>query len=75
MIGLEEKIARTRRLLRRLEEDRAYLRVRLSPLADEYRRSAQNFAEKVRAAAEAELERLIAARGTEFDCIAPQPAD
>jgi hypothetical protein len=32
MITLEEKIARTERLLRRLEEDQPYLHVRLTPL-------------------------------------------
>jgi len=40
MITLEEKIARTERLLRRMEEDQPYLRVRLSALGAEHRQSA-----------------------------------
>jgi len=60
MITLEEKIARTQRLLRRLEEDQPYLVVRLSPLDAEHRQSANAFAERVRLEAEAELRRLLA---------------
>ncbi len=63
MITLEEKIARTQRLLQRLEDDRPYLRVRLSELDAEHRQSANAFAERVRAEAEAELQRLLAERG------------
>jgi hypothetical protein len=75
MITLEEKIARTERLLRRLEEDQPYLRARLSALGDEHRRSAHDFAERVRAEAEAELMRLLAERGLPLEWNAPQPAD
>jgi hypothetical protein len=75
MITLEEKIARTQRLLRRLEEDQPYLHVRLSPLGAEHRQSANAFAERVRAAAEAELQRLLAERGLPCEWNAPQPAD
>jgi hypothetical protein len=75
MISLEEKIARTERLLRRLEEDQPYLQVRLSALGDEHRQSSSAFAARVRAEAEAELQRLIAERGTLYDWSAPQPAD
>ena len=76
MIGLEEKIARTQRLLQRLEEDEPYLHVRLAPLGEEHRQSAADFAEKVRAEAEAELQRLIIERGAEYDwMMSPQPAD
>jgi hypothetical protein len=64
MITLEEKIARTQRLLQRLEDDRPYLRVRLSELGVEHRQSANAFAERVRAEAEAELQRLLAERGS-----------
>ena len=56
MISLEEKITRTERLLRHLEEDEPYLRARLSPLGPEHRQSATAFAERVRAEAEAEME-------------------
>jgi hypothetical protein len=75
MITLEERIARTQRLLRRLEEDRPYLHVRLSALGAEYRQSANAFADRVRTAAEAELQRLLAERGLPCEWNAPQPAD
>jgi hypothetical protein len=76
MITLDEKIARTQRLLRRLEEDEPYLRVRLSALGAEHRQSASAFADRVRMEAEAELARLIAELGTAQELTAdPQPAD
>jgi hypothetical protein len=75
MIPLEEKIAKTQRLLRRLEEDQPYLHARLSALGAEHRQSANAFADLVRAEAEAELERLMAERPTPYDWIVPQPAD
>jgi hypothetical protein len=76
MITLDEKIARTQRLLRRLEEDEPYLRVRLSVLGTEHRQSASAFAYRVRMEAEAELARLIAELGTAQELTAaPQPAD
>jgi hypothetical protein len=76
MITLDEKIARTQRLLRRLEEDEPYLRVRLSALGAEHRQSASAFADRVRREAEAELARLIAELGTAQEVTAaPQPAD
>jgi hypothetical protein len=75
MISIDEKIARTQRLLRRLEEDQPYLHVRLSVLGAEHRRSASAFADRVRAEAEAELERLLAERGPAHDWTLPQPAD
>jgi len=62
MITLEERIARTQRLLRRLEEDQPYMRARLAVLSDEHRQSVHAFADRVRAEAEAELERLLAER-------------
>jgi hypothetical protein len=63
MITLGEKIAKTERLLQRLEEDQPYMRVRLSVLGDEHRRNANAFADRIRAEAEAELKRLLAERG------------
>ncbi|MBZ5655530.1 MAG: hypothetical protein LAO56_09660 [Acidobacteriia bacterium] len=76
MITLDEKIARTQRLLRRLEEDQPYLRARLSALGAEHRRSASAFADRVRIEAEAELARLMAELGTAQEVTAaPQPAD
>ena len=75
MITLDERIAKTERLLRRLEDDKPYLRVRLSALGSEYRQSARSFAERVQAEAEAELRRLLAERGMPYDWNMPQPAD
>ncbi len=75
MITLEERIARTQRLLRRLEEDKPYLRVRLSALGDEHRRSAHAFADRMRAEAEAELQRLLAEQPPTAEWNTPQPAD
>ena len=75
MITLEERIARTERLLRRLEEDLPYLHVRLSELSAEHRQSVNAFADRVRAEAEAELQRLLAERGTPCEWNAPQSAD
>jgi hypothetical protein len=74
MITLDEKIARTQRLLRRLEEDEPYLRARLSALGAEHRQSSRAFANRVRMEAEAELARLMAELGTAQDLTAgPQP--
>jgi hypothetical protein len=76
MITLDEKIARTQRLLRRLEEDEPHLRARLSALGAEHRQSASAFANRVRMEAEAELARLMAELGTAQELTtAPQPAD
>ena len=76
MITLDEKIARTQRLLRRLEEDEPYLRARLSALCAEHCQSASAFANRVRMEAEAELARLTAELGTAQELTnAPQPAD
>lgn len=75
MITLDERIARTQRLLRRLEDDQPYLRVRLSALGPEHRQDASAFADRVRAEAEAELQRLLTERGTPYDWGMPQPAD
>jgi hypothetical protein len=75
MITLEEKIARTQRLLRRLEEDQPYLHVRLSALSAEYRQNANAFADRVRAEAVAELQRLLAERATAYEGNVPQGAD
>jgi hypothetical protein len=75
MITLEERIAKTQRLLRRLEEDQPYLHVRLSALGAEYRESANAFAGRMRAEAEAELQRLLAERALPYEWNVPQPAD
>jgi hypothetical protein len=75
MITLDERIARTERLLRRLKDDQPYLRARLSPLGTEHRQSAKAFADRVRAEAEAELRRLLTEQASSYDWSLPQPAD
>ena len=75
MIALEERIAKTQRLLRRLEEDQPYLQVRLSALGAEHRESANAFVGRVRAEAEAELQRLLAERELPCEWNVSQPAD
>ncbi len=75
MIPLEERIARTQRLLRRLEEDQPYLHMRLSPLGVEQRQSTHAFADRIRTEAEAELQRLLAKRALPYEWTVPQPAD
>jgi hypothetical protein len=75
MIPLEERIAKTERLLRRLEEDQPYLHARLSALGADHRQSANDFAARVRAEAEAELQRLLAERPLPYEWNVPQPAD
>ncbi|MGA7684483.1 MAG: hypothetical protein WCC32_13725 [Terriglobales bacterium] len=75
MITLDERIARTERLLRRLVEDEPYLRARLSVLGADHRQSAHAFHDRVRAEAEAELARLQAERIPALEWTTPQPAD
>ena len=75
MITLDERIARTQRLLRRLHDDQPYLRARVSPLGAEHRENVSAFADRVRMEAEAELGRLLAQRAVPYDWTMPQPAD
>ena len=75
MITLDEKIARTERLIRRLDEDRPYLRVRVAPLGAEHRQSVSTYTEWVRTEAQAELRRLREQALTRADLSLPQPAD
>jgi hypothetical protein len=75
MITLEERIAKTQRMLRHLQEDQPYLHARLSALGAEQRQSANAFADRVRAEAEAELHRLMAERAVPYECSLPHPAD
>ena len=75
MITLNERIAKTQRLLRRLEEDQPYLSVRLSALGADHRQSANAFAARMRAEAEAELQRLLAEQALPIEWTVPQPAD
>jgi hypothetical protein len=75
MITLDERIAKTERLLRRLQDDQPYLRARVSALGAEHRRNVSAYADRVRVQAEAELRRLLAERGMPYDWNMPQPAD
>jgi hypothetical protein len=75
MITLDEKIERTQRLLRRIEEDRPYMKARLAGLGDDHRQRASEYADELRAQAIAELTRLIEQRGSDADLTIPQPAD
>jgi len=75
MISIDERIARTERLLRRLEEDRPYLKVRVAALGAEHRKSVRDYAAWVRAEAELELQRLQRQRLADYDLSLPQPAD
>ena len=64
MITLEEKISRTRRLLRRLEEDEPHFHLRLSPLGAEHRQSATAFADRIDGGGRVTIGRLnVAGRG------------
>jgi hypothetical protein len=75
MITLDERIAKTERLLRRMQEDVPHLHMRLKPLGAEYRQSANAFADRMRAEAEAELQRLLQERSAPNEPAIPQPAD
>jgi len=59
MLPLYEKIDRTQRLLRMLEEDAPLLNVRIAQLTPEHQQSAKAYAAKLTALTRAELERLM----------------
>lgn len=75
MLSLDEKIDRTQRLLRRLEEDAPLLAQRISELGPEHQESSKRFAAQVIAQARAELEKLRTAQANRFDLAFPAPAD
>lgn len=75
MVTLEEKIAKAQRLLRLLDNDQPYMNMRLSVLGAEQRQAANDFAGRVRAEAQAELQRLLAERAMPWEWTVPQPAD
>jgi hypothetical protein len=60
MISVHERIDRTQRLLRRLEEDAPLMAVRIAELTPEHQRSAKEHAARLTAQARAELEKLAA---------------
>jgi hypothetical protein len=75
MLSLDEKIDRTQRLLRRLEEDAPLLARRVAELGPEHQESSKRFAALMMAQAQAELEKLRAAQANRFDLAFPAPAD
>jgi hypothetical protein len=75
MIPLEEKIERTQRLLRRLEEDQPLLAVRVAELGRERQESAKHFAAQLVHETRAELQRLLEKKSQDFDFYLPSPAD
>ena len=74
-VSLEERIAKRQRLLRFMEEDQPHLHARLSAVGAEHRQSASAFAERLRAEAEAELQRLLAELGVPQELSLPHSAD
>jgi rubrerythrin len=75
MIPLEEKIERTQRLLRRLEEDEPLLAARVAELGREHQESVKRFAARVLRETRAELQRLLDRKSSDYDAFFPSPAD
>lgn len=75
MIPLDEKIERTQRLLRRLEEDQPLLAVRVAELTPDHQKAAKHFAALLLDQTRAELQRLREKRSQELDFFVPAPAD
>ena len=75
MIPLDEKIERTQRLLRRLEEDEPLLAVRVAELGREHQELAKGFAARVLHETRAELQRLLDRKSWDYDSCFPSPAD
>jgi hypothetical protein len=75
MIPLDEKIERTQRLLRRLEEDQPLLAIRVAALEREHQESAKKFAAQLLSHTRAELRRLREKRSQELDLFVPSAAD
>jgi hypothetical protein len=59
MLSIHDKIDRTARLVRWLEEDEPLLNIRVSRLTPERQREAKEFASRLTESARAELERLL----------------
>jgi hypothetical protein len=76
MLSVHEKIDRTQRLLRLLEEDAPLLAARVASLTPERQQSAKEYAAQLTAHARAELEKLLE-QGTYWDANdrSPQAAD
>ena len=72
MLPIHAKIDRTQRLLRMLEEDAPLLALRVAPLTPEQQQSAKDYAARLMAHAQAELEKLIQ-EGTFWEGNDPTP--
>lgn len=59
MLSIQARIDRAKRLVRMLEQDAPLLDIRVAPLTPERQHSAKSYAERLRAHARAELQRLI----------------
>jgi len=77
MVTLDEKIQRTQRLLRKLQEDEPMLAIRLAHVGHEQRESSQRFAAEILAQTQAELERLLEVQAAVAysEMTFPAPAD
>ena len=75
MLSLDEKIHRTQRLLKRLEEDAPLLARRVAELGPEHQESSKSFAAQMMAQARMELEKLRQAQANKVNLAFPAPAD
>lgn len=60
MLSIHDRINRIQRLVRMLEKDAPLLAIRVAELTPERQHSAKSYAERLRAHARAELEKLVA---------------
>jgi hypothetical protein len=76
MLSIRDKIDRTARLVRWLEEDQPLLNIRVARLTPERQREAREFASRLTESARAELERLVEQSALwDSNDATPQPAD
>jgi hypothetical protein len=75
MLSLPEKIEKTQRLLKNLQEDQRLLTHRVAELKPEHQEASKRFAAEMIALTEAELKRLLSAHSSENDVSFPAPAD
>ncbi|HEX4484738.1 MAG TPA: hypothetical protein VH088_00625 [Terriglobales bacterium] len=75
MLAIDIRIERAQRLLKMMEQDAPLLAVRVAPLTVEYQQSAKNYAARLRACAQAELENLLKESADGAFSVAPAAAD
>ena len=76
MLTIHDRIDRTARLVRWLEDDAPLLNIRVANLTSERQQATKEFASKLVASARAELERLtLQASVLDVNDPTPQPAD